>query len=69
MNSISFGKKCREYNLKYKELFGYVPCRDDYQCNQDEFFAALISAIENKVELSTIIPKRVKDYSDKTKIS
>lgn len=68
MKSIPFGKQCREYNLKYKELFGYVPCKDDYKCNQEEFLAALISAIEKKVELATIIPKRVVDYSDPDKV-
>lgn len=68
MKSIPFGKQCREYNLKYKELFGYVPCKDDYKCNQEEFLAALISAIEKKVELATIIPNRVVDYSDENKV-
>ena len=31
MNSIKFGKKCRFYNIQYKEIFGYVPCRGDYK--------------------------------------
>lgn len=68
MKSIPFGKKCREYNLKYKELFGYVPCRDDYKCTQDDYLAALIKAIESKVELSKIIQKKVIDFSDENKV-
>lgn len=68
MKSIPFGKKCREYNLKYKELFGYIPCRDDYKCTQGDYLAALIKAIESKVELSKIIQKKVIDFSDENKV-
>lgn len=68
MKSIPFGKQCREYNIKYKEIFGYVPCRNDYGCSQDEYLAALIKAIENKIELAAIIPKRVVDCSDENKL-
>ena len=68
MKSIPFGKLCREHNLKYKELFGYVPCKDDYECNQEEFLAALITSVEKKVEIDTVIPRRVVDYSDPNKI-
>ena len=62
MNSIEFGKKCRPYNIQYRDIFGYVPCRDDYTCSQDEYFDALLKAIETKCELSTIMPKKNKDF-------
>ena len=62
MNSIEFGKKCRPYNIQYRDIFGYVPCRDDYTCSQDEYFDALLKAIETKCELSTIVPKKNKDF-------
>ena len=58
MNSVEFGKKCRPYNIQYKNIFGYVPCRSDYTCSQDEYFNALLKAIKTKCELSTIIPKK-----------
>ena len=64
MNSIEFGKKCRPYNIQYRDIFGYVPCRDDYTCSQDEYFDALLKAIETKCELSTIVPKKDKDFQD-----
>lgn len=67
MNSIEFGQKCRPYNRKYKDIFGYVPCRDDYNCLQDEYFQALLKAIETKCELSTIVPKKNRDYQDPNK--
>lgn len=58
MRSIEFGKKCRHYNIQYKNMFGYVSCRGDYNCSQDEYFNALLKAVETKRELSTIISKR-----------
>lgn len=64
MNSIEFGKKCRPYNIQYRNIFGYVPCRGDYKCDQDEYFEALLKAIETKTELSVLVPKRVYDYSN-----
>lgn len=58
MNSIEFGKKCRSYNMRYMDIFGYVPCPDDYKCSQDEYFDALRKAIEIKEDISTLISKR-----------
>lgn len=67
MNSIEFGKKCRPYNIQYRDIFGYVPCRDDYSCSQDEYFNALLKAIETKCELSTLVQKKNKDFQDTNK--
>lgn len=67
MNSIEFGKKCRPYNIQYRDIFGYVPCRDDYNCSQDEYFQALLKAIETKCELFTIVPKKNKEFQDPNK--
>lgn len=62
MNSVEFGKKCRPYNIQYKNIFGYVPCRNNYACSQDAYFNALLKAIETKCELSTIITKKTKIF-------
>ena len=51
MNSIEFGKKCRPLNVQYKELFGYVPCRQDYKCSQEEYFSALQRSVSLGKEL------------------
>ena len=64
MKSIEFGKKCEPYLKRYKEIFGYIPCVDDYKCSQEEYFDALLKAIETKCELSNIIPKKNKDYKN-----
>lgn len=61
MNSIEFGKKCRPYNILYRSIFGYVPCRDDYNCSQEEYFEALLKAIDVKRELSSLVPQKKRD--------
>lgn len=58
MTSIDFGKKCQPYNLRYRDIFGYVPCRDNYICTQEEYFSALLKAIETKQDISTFVPER-----------
>lgn len=58
MASIEFGKKCRPYNLKYNELFGYVPCKDDYIGTQEEFFTALVRAVNEEKDISEFIRPR-----------
>lgn len=61
MNSIEFGKKCRPYNIQYRNIFGYVPCRNDYNCSQEEYFEALLKAIDVKCELSSLVPQKKRD--------
>lgn len=67
MNSIEFGKMCRPYNIKYRDIFGYVPCRDDYKCSQEEYFDALQKAVENQCEISEYVPKKHINYQDPNK--
>lgn len=67
MNSIEFGKKCRPYNIQYRDIFGYIPCREDYKCTQEEYFDALIKAIETKTEISTFVSKKSIDYQNSSK--
>ena len=58
MDSIEFGKKCRPYNIQYRDLFGYVPCREDYSCSQEEFFEALLKSIETKKDINMFLIKK-----------
>ncbi len=68
MTSIEFGKICRPYNIKYRELFGHVPCPADYLCSQEEYLNALKTAIETGKEIAEFVEKRPPvDYSDTTK--
>lgn len=67
MDSIKFGKKCRPYNIQYRDLFGYVPCREDYSCSQEEFFEALLKSIETKKEINMFLIKKTYDTSNLNK--
>lgn len=60
MTSIEFGKKCQPLNKQYKDIFGYVPCRGDYMCSQDDYFDALTKAVETKQELSSFVKRKQK---------
>ena len=51
MNSVEFGKKCRPYYITYRDIFGYVPCRD-------ECFGALRRTIGTRCKLSAIVPRK-----------
>lgn len=64
MTSIEFGKKCKPYLVQYRNIFGEVPQFSEYECNQDEFLQALLRATETKVNISTLLNKRIIDYSD-----
>ena len=63
MNSIDFSVMCKPYYNQYRKIFGYVPCSWDYRCNQDEYFHALLKAIETKQDISTFVKKAYR-YSD-----
>ena len=64
MNPIEFEKKCHPYNKLYVEIFGYVPCRWHYKCNQTEYFNALLKSIETKQELTVFLKVRKYDFSN-----
>lgn len=63
MNNIEFGKKCQPLNKKYFELFKYVPTPTDYIATREEYIIALQSAIDDKVEISTIL-KKIEEVGD-----
>ena len=67
MNSIELGKKCRTYNIQYRDLFGYVPCREDYSCSQEEFLEALLKSIETKKDINMFLIKKTYDTSNLNK--
>lgn len=69
MTSIDFGKKCQPYNVQYRDVFGYVPCRGDYICSQEEYFNALLKAIETKQDISTFISKKTTERKENCRYS
>ena len=48
---------------KYFELFKYVPTPTDYIATREEYIIALQSAIDDKVEISTIL-KKIEEVGD-----
>lgn len=58
MSTIELNKKSRLYNRKYRDIFGYIPCDQDYCCNQDEFYEALVKSVEQKVAIETFVEKK-----------
>lgn len=67
MTSIEFNKKCKPFNKQYYELFGYIPCRDDYLCTQNEFYNALMMSVFNKKEIGNYLKRKFRDYNDLNK--
>ena len=55
MDEYQFFAQLRPFNIKYREIFGYIPNISDYSCNRDEYLEALKKSIENKVEISEYI--------------
>ena len=52
MDDKIFKKSIRIINIEYKKIFGYIPCIENFSCNQDEYRNALMKAIQEKKELS-----------------
>lgn len=61
MGTIELNKKCRPYNKKYRDLFGYIPCDQDYVCNQMQFYEALVKSVEQKIEITAYLEKKPQD--------
>lgn len=58
MDNIELEKKRLSYNKKYRELFGYIPCRLDFMCSNSEFYDALVSSVEQEAEITKFLKTR-----------
>ena len=63
MNNIEFGKKCQPLNKKYFEFFNYIPTPTDYVASREEYLVALQKAVDDKVEISTLL-KKIEEVDD-----
>lgn len=59
MNSIEFGNIIKPLNLRYKELFNYIPCISDYSCSREEYIKAMEEALIQKREISAFLSRTV----------
>ena len=57
MNTIEFGKACKPYNAQYKKLFNVIPCPANYACTREEFFEALIKAVDSRQPIEIFLQK------------
>lgn len=55
MKPKEFGDTTREYNKRYRALFGYIPSIRDYSCTQEEYIIALKEAVREKKELHSLL--------------
>lgn len=44
-----------EYNKDYYKKYGYVPSLYDYSCTREEYKAALIKAVNESVEIDSLL--------------
>ncbi len=56
MDNLTFNKTKRQLNKEYRELFGVIPCMQDFRCSREEYVEALKKAIENKTEIEKLLP-------------
>ena len=56
MDMYEFGRRCKPLNKQYLELFGTIPCIQEYACSREEFLTALETAVETKQEIGYLLP-------------
>jgi hypothetical protein len=61
MNSKDFAKICQQLNIKYRDLFGEVPCPDDYIYeDQQKYIETLKKSIETNKPIGECLKKKNK---------
>lgn len=62
MEHREFVKACQPWNIKYREMFHYIPDPADYHCTREQFLHALQTAVESKIEIDQYLSKiKVRD--------
>lgn len=55
MNSVEFGKKCGPYLKEYYNIFGEILSPSDFACTNEQFLAAIITAVTNKQPITELL--------------
>lgn len=55
MRDKEFNKVLRILNVRYKEIFDYIPQITDYSCSRDEYIEAMNNAIASKIDISNYV--------------
>ena len=68
MTSKEFSMKCKSYNIKYRYIFGNVPCPQNYVGTRDDFFNALVKAVEEQKPISEYLRAKTVPSGENIKI-
>ncbi len=55
MEDMIFNKEKRMLNKLYCEIFGVVPCMQDFDCSREEYIDALKTAIDSKITIEKLL--------------
>ena len=56
MEDMIFNKEKRSLNKLYLEIFGIVPCMQDYNCSREQYIEAMKKSINTKIAIEKILP-------------
>lgn len=57
MDNLTFNTEKRKLNREYYELFGEVPCMQNFSCSREKYILALKEAIQTNKRIETLLPK------------
>ena len=57
MDIKEFNSIIRPKNVKYRDMFGYIPTINEYSCTREQFIKAMDDAIQENREIQNYIPK------------
>ena len=55
MTKQEFNDRIQPLVRKHKEMFGYMPSIDDYNCTESEFIVALTKSVVEEREISCFL--------------
>lgn len=70
MENQEFNKLVRELNVKYRDIFGSIPCITDYSCTREEYLNAMKNAVEKRIPISLLLLEYQEhaNYKDKFRV-
>ena len=55
MTSVDFTKACIPYNKKYRDMFGTIPCIQNFACNNEQFLDALKKSVDTSTPIEELL--------------
>ena len=60
MENSKFNQVIKPLNIRYKEIFGYIPRITDYSCTREDYINALNISVKENKELKQTLTERIK---------